>query len=100
MGGGWYYRHSRNDKDYVVPTATPCQPIYSWWGYACDSGYVSTATIASRGLSAPGVNGGPGFTIRLGDSSVKFYVESRYHYAWHENVHTAVLPVTFGFRLN
>jgi Outer membrane protein beta-barrel domain len=100
-GGGWYYRYASVDKNYVVPPGTTCQPIYTWWGYGCDtSGFVYTATVAYKGTSAGGVNGGAGFTIRLSDSGWKFYVESRYHYAWSPFVATTQIPVTFGFRFN
>jgi hypothetical protein len=100
-GGGWYYRRSTVDKTFIVPPLTPCLPIYTWWGYGCDSsGYVYTATVAFRGNSAGGLNAGAGFTIRLADSSWKFYMEGRYHYAWHSRVPTTLAPVTFGIRYN
>jgi hypothetical protein len=99
-GGGWYYRHVSINQNYVVQNATVCQPIYDWYGYSCGPGnYVYTATLASKGVSAPGVNGGVGFTIRLGDSGLKFYVESRYHYAF-SDIPSKIVPVTFGFRFN
>lgn len=99
-GGGWYYRHVSINQDYVVPDATVCAPIYDWWGYACGPGnYVYTATLASKGVSAPGVNAGVGFTVRLTDSGLKFYVESRYHYAF-SDIPSTFVPVTFGFRFN
>jgi hypothetical protein len=101
-GGGWYYRYSTVDKNYLVPPTTVCQPIYNeWWGYGCDTGgYVVTQTLAAKGNSAGGVNGGAGFTIRLTDSGLKFYVESRYHYAWSNRVPSNFIPVTFGFRFH
>lgn len=99
-GGGWYYRHTSIDKNYSMPPLTVCQPIYNWWGYSCGSaGYVS-ATIASHGSSAGGVNGGIGFTIRVRDTGWKFFVESRYHYAWSNLIPTSLVPVTFGFRFD
>jgi hypothetical protein len=100
-GGGWYYRYASVDKSYVVPPNTVCQPIYTWWGYGCDpSGFVYSATVAYRGLSSGGVNGGVGFSIRLSDSGWKFYVESRYHYAFTNPVASTLIPVTFGLRFN
>jgi hypothetical protein len=100
-GGGWYYRYASVDKNYVVPPGTVCQPIWTWWGYGCDpDGFVYTATVAYRGLSAGGLNGGTGFTIRLSDSGWKFYTEARYHYAFHSFVPTTLIPVTFGIRFN
>jgi len=99
-GGGWYYRYATVDKNYAVPPSTVCLPIYDWWGYGCTtSGYIYTAQLAAKGVSAGGVNGGAGFTIRLTDSGLKFYLESRYHHAW-SHIPTAVIPVTFGFRYN
>jgi hypothetical protein len=101
-GGGWYYRHTSVDQNYVVPDGTVCQPIYTFWGYGCTpEGFVYTATIASRGSSAGGVNAGVGFTLRLTDNGWKFFVESRYHYAWNGPlIPSTLVPVTFGFRFN
>jgi hypothetical protein len=98
-GGGWYYRFSQVDRNFVVGPGTGCDPIFDWWGYACIDGVV-TETIASKGNSAGGVNGGVGFTIRLSDSGWKFYIESRYHYAWNNRIPSTLVPVTFGFRFN
>jgi hypothetical protein len=100
-GGGWYYRHATIDKSYVVPPNTVCQPIYGWYGYGCDpNGFVLTQTVASRGSSAGGVNGGVGFTVGLGTSAWKFYTEARYHYAFSPRIPTTLIPVTFGIRVN
>ena len=98
-GGGWYYRHLSIDKNFVVPPATPCLPIYDYWGYGCSGGVVS-AQVFSKGSSSGGVNGGLGFTLRLGDSGWKFYMESRYNYAFSNFIHTSFVPVTLGFRFN
>jgi Outer membrane protein beta-barrel domain len=99
-GGGWYYRHASVDKNYVIPPATVCQPIYTFWGYTCTTGsFVDTVQIASKGTSAGGLDAGGGFTIRLSDSGWHFYVESRYNYAW-SRIPSTFVPVTFGFRFN
>ena len=100
-GGGWYHRYASIDKNYTVPPGTACQPAYYWWGYGCDpNGYVYSQTVAYKGTSAPGINAGLGFTIRLADTGWKFYAESRYNYAWSERVATTLVPVTFGIRYN
>jgi hypothetical protein len=101
MGGGWYHRYTSIDKNYTVAPGTPCMPIYSWWGYTCDPyGYVYTQTVAAKGVSAGGLNGGVGFTIRFADSNFRFFTEARYHYAFSERIPTTLIPVTFGFRYN
>ena len=99
-GGGWYYRHTDINKNYVVPPLAVCQPIYNWWGFACDSGGFVQTTIASHGTSAGGVDVGAGFTIKLPSPGWKFFVESRYTYAWSNFIPTTLVPVTFGFRFN
>jgi hypothetical protein len=100
-GGGWYYRRTTLDREYVFPPNTVCLPIYGWWGYSCDqSGYVVTETVARRGISAGGVNAGTGFTIRLSDEGLKYYTEARYHYAWSGNIPTTLVHVTLGIRFN
>lgn len=102
-GGGWYYRRFTVSKNYLLPPLTPCLPIYFWWGYGCSAGSVYTATIASNGVSAGGLNAGVGFTIKLGEKGWKFYTESRYTYAWSRGlarIPTTLIPVTFGIRFN
>jgi hypothetical protein len=61
---------------------------------------VESRTIASHGSSAGGVNAGVGFTIMIGHQGWKFFVESRYNYAWSNFVPTTLVPVSFGFRFN
>ncbi len=98
-GGGWYYRFTNIDKNYVIPPSTPCQPIYDWWGYTCAGGIVSTVTVASKGVSAGGLNAGGGFTLSFGHG-IKFFTEARYHYAWTGTVPSTFIPVTMGLRFN
>lgn len=101
VGGGWYYRYATIDKNFVVPPNAVCSPVYYWWGYSCaPGGYVSSETIANKGASAGGVNGGVGFTIRLADSNWKFFTEARYNYAFSNRVPSTFIPVTMGIRYN
>ena len=99
-GGGWYQRYISIDKNYTVPALTPCAPAYYWWGYGCSDGYVYSQTVASKGVSAGGLNSGFGFTIRFADSNLRFFTEARYHYAFSERIPTTIVPVTFGIRYN
>lgn len=98
-GGGWYYRHISLNNNTVAP-GTVCQPVWNYWGYECVNGFVSTqTTLASRGVSSGGVNGGGGITINMGAQGTKFYIEARYHYSPQGGrVSTQVVPVTFGLR--
>jgi len=99
-GGGWYYRYMSVDRNYVVPPGTVCQPIYTWWGYGCETGgYVYSATVAYKDISAGGLNAAAGLSIRITDSGRKFYAESRHHYAF-SRIPSTLIPVTFGFRFN
>jgi hypothetical protein len=99
-GGGWYYRYTSLNRSYIVPPNTVCQPIFTWWGFACDpNGFVDTSATFYKFHSAGGLNAGAGLTIRLGDSDWKFYTESRYHYAF-GRIPTTLVLVTFGLRFN
>jgi len=95
MGGGWYYRNSNISRSVFVNTPTVCQPIYGYYGFTCTNGFVNTVGV-SAGTSAPGANGGVGFTLRVKDGW-KFFMESRYVYAASRTIATQVAPVVFGF---
>jgi hypothetical protein len=58
----------------------------------------ATQLLASIHRDALGGNLGAGFTIGLGSSGLKFYTESRYHYANTAYRATQIVPVTFGIR--
>lgn len=97
-GPGWYHRSAELSKP--IPAGTVCiNPLAVWWGYNCTPGIVTTnATIASSSSSAFGINGGVGFTVRVGDAPYRAYVEARYHYAPTKNVNTQLISIVFGFR--
>ena len=98
-GGGWYYRDASLSKPIPTGIIITCDPTLIWWGYHCTPGAViANTTIASTGSSAFGLNGGIGFTIRVGPAPYRFYVESRYHYAPTKNVNTQLVAITVGFR--
>jgi hypothetical protein len=59
---------------------------------------ITNMTVANSGLNAFGVNGGIGFTIRVGDAPYRIYVETRYHYAPTRDISTQLLAFTFGLR--
>ena len=98
-GGGLYYRTTNLAQRVVSGTSTTCTPAWLWWGFNCSSGIVTAQqTIGSVGSNALGVNGGIGFTTRVGEAPYRIYVESRYHYAPNKNVSTQLMTVTVGIR--
>ena len=100
VGGGWYDRRASVRRSYTIPPATVCQPVYNWWGYACDAGGFVSPFVVSRGASAGGVNGGIGFTVKLRDTGWKLFAESRYHYAWTRTYPITLVPISIGVRFN
>lgn len=97
-GVGWYHRSWELTRPSIA-LGTVCLPSYFFWGVVCSNGLVqSTATLRSGSTDGVGVNVGAGLTYRFKESHAKFYTELRYHYAWHNRINTAVLPLTFGLR--
>ena len=98
-GGGWYYRHNTLFREVTVAAGTVCTPALLWWGLTCTSGSLTAdQTLRSSGSSAFGGNAGVGFTVKVGEPSYRFYVESRYHYAPTRNVNTQLVNLTVGIR--
>jgi len=99
IGGGGFYHRTAEISTQLPAGITCVNPLSTWWGYNCSPGTTTNGhTLASTGSSAPGVNGGIGFTIRVGEAPYRFYVESRYHYAPTKNINTQLISVTIGFR--
>ena len=98
-GGGWYYRHVELQNYTVVP-GTVCQPVWDWWGYSCQAGFVTTSNVlATKGQSSGGGNVGGGITFKLTSSGFRLYMEARYHYSPQGGrVPTHIVPVMFGIR--
>jgi hypothetical protein len=98
-GGGLYYRTTNLSKLAVSGSGTPCSPAWLWWGFKCASGTVIAGqSIGSIGSNAFGVNGGIGFTARVGEEPWRVYVESRYHYAPNKNISTQLITLILGIR--
>jgi hypothetical protein len=97
-GGGWFHRNASLSQSIQTPTIA-CTPIWQWWGYSCTAGTVtSTDKLQIASSNALGVNGGVGFTIKVGEPRYRVYFESRYYYAPHDTVNTELIPITVGFR--
>ncbi len=98
-GAGLYYRHTSLSKEVTAGKNIKCTPTWEWWGFTCTGGFVTeNQTIGSWSASAPGYNGGIGFTFRVGDPPYRIYAESRYHYAPNHRINTQLIDITFGIR--
>jgi len=98
-GGGWYYRNAHLSQKVTTGSNITCNPTWLWWGFSCESGSVTAnQTIGSSGSHSIGVNGGFGFTARVGEAPYRVYVESRYHYAPGRGISTQLVIVTVGIR--
>lgn len=98
-GGGLYYRTAELSERVTSSTSTICRPIWLWWGFTCTAGTVtSNQTIGSSSSSALGLNGGIGFTARVGEAPYRVYVETRYHYAPNKGIKTQLLGISLGIR--
>lgn len=98
-GAGLLYRHTSLSKEVITGNSITCEPGWEWWGFRCESGYVTAdQTIGSWSATAPGYNGGIGFTFRVGEPPYRFYAESRYHYAPDNRINMQLIELTFGIR--
>ena len=98
-GGGLYYRTSHITKEVVTGGNITCTPVWLWWGFSCSSGTVDAdQTLASSSSGVFGMNGGIGFTVKVGEPRYRMYIESRYHYAPHKPIKTEIIPITIGIR--
>jgi hypothetical protein len=94
IGGGLYYRYSNLSTSVLVNTPTVCQPVYVYDGFTCSDGYVNAVGMTA-GTGSFGANGGIGLTFNI-HKGWKFFMESRYIYAWSRTIATPVVPVVFG----
>jgi hypothetical protein len=98
-GGGYYFRNSHLSQKVTTGSSITCTPTWLWFGFACESGSVTAdQTLGSSSSHSLGVNGGFGFTTRVGEAPYRIYVESRYHYAPGRGVSTQLVAVTVGIR--
>lgn len=68
-GGGLYHRTASLSQSVTTGANITCEPTWEWWGFACSSGTVtSNQTLHSSSSTAFGLNGGFGFTVRVGDA--------------------------------
>ena len=98
-GAGFYYRNASLTKEVVTGTTVACTPPWLFFGFVCTNGTVSSdQTLASSASGSWGVNGGMGFTVKVGEPRYRLYFEARYHYAPTTRVNTQLIPITIGIR--
>jgi opacity protein-like surface antigen len=98
-GSGLYYRHTHLSKEVTTGQSIECTPTWVWWGFSCTGGVVTESqTVGSWSATAPGYNGGIGFTVRVGEPPYRIYAESRYHYAPNSRINTQLIDISFGIR--
>jgi outer membrane protein with beta-barrel domain len=95
IGGGGIYRRTVEFTRPTTATVTVFDPFFDLFYPA---GVPANQVIGSLSTTRPGVNGGGGFSFRLGDGNAKLFVETRYHRMFTKGMSTSVLPVTLGFR--
>jgi len=92
-GGGIYHR----TVEFTRPVVTTGIFFDPWFGFH-PGAFTTNQVIGSFGQYKGGINGGVGFSVKLGSSKVKLFTEARYHHIFTRNVATDLIPVTFGFR--
>jgi hypothetical protein len=93
-GGGGIYHRTVEFTQPVVQTGVFFDP---WFGFFPQA-FVTNQIIGSFGQYKGGIDGGVGFSVKLGSSKVKVFTEARYHHIFTRQVATDMIPVTFGFR--
>jgi hypothetical protein len=93
-GGGGIYNRTVEYTQPAVSTGTFFDP---WFGFY-PAAFATNEVIGSFGQYKGGINGGVGFSVKLGDSKTKLFGEARYHHIYTRNVETDILPVSFGVR--
>jgi hypothetical protein len=102
FGVGWYQRNVSNRREPLAP-GTPCQPAWRWWDLTCVGSLPvipnsPPQALASNSKGAGGFNAGGGVTHPFKRLHAKWYLEARYHRAYHSDGQTTFIPVTIGLR--
>ena len=92
-GPGVYHR----TVDFTQPSVAFFNGFDPFLGVSYPVAVPTNEVLLSYSTTKLGVNGGGGFTYRMGSSHVKFFAEARYNQMYTQHP-TAFIPVTFGFR--
>src|SRR5258708_5649835 len=93
-GGGGIYHLT---VEYTQPVIAQGVFFDPWFGFY-PVAFGANQVIGSFGQYKGGIDGGAGFSVKLGQSRVKAFAEARYHHIFTRNVATDLIPVSFGFR--
>lgn len=95
IGGGGIYHRTAEFSQPSVATVTAYDPFFNYFYRVA---VPANEVLASQSVMKAGVNGGAGFSVKLGESRTSLYFEARYHHIYTRPVATTYLPVTFGVR--
>ncbi len=83
--------------NFTAPTTIPVTLFDPFFGVLFPGLLPADIQLGSITRSSIGGSAGAGFHIRMGDSTVKFFAEARYHYAGTGPIPTRMIPATVGF---
>ena len=95
IGGPGIYRRTVEFTQPSIATVTAFDPFF---GYFFPVNVPTNQVIGSFGTTKFGMNGGGGFTVRVGSGNAKLFAEARYIKMYTQGTSTSILPVTFGIR--
>ncbi len=96
-----FYRRIVSVPSRSLQAGTVYEPAWRWWDINRDvfGDPITPQTMSSNSKVAGGFNLGGGVTYRLNHlHNSKFYIEWRYHRAYHSDGKTIVMPITVGLR--
>jgi hypothetical protein len=92
-GPGVYHRY----VEFTAPTLASFTGYNPFLGVFYPVTVPANEVVNSFSTTKLGVNGGGGFTMRLGSGRAKFFAEARYNQMYTRQV-TSFIPVTFGIK--
>ncbi len=93
-GGGWL----RRTVQFTQPTVASTFVFDPWWGYFGPALVPANQILGSVTQDAGVWDIGGGMNFPLPRTSLKLYLEARYHDGLTNNTHTTMVPIAFGIR--
>ena len=95
IGGPGIYRRTVEFTKPTIATVTAFDPFF---GFFFPVNVPAHEVIGSFSTTKFGMNGGGGFSFRVGHGHAKLFAEARYVKMYTKGTSTSILPVTFGLR--